>query len=97
MPDKTAADAMKLATSAWWLWAESGYVIWSRSWMMMTGAPGAQAEAQRMVSEKVKAANDLMWQTMTGSLGSGIGAAQKSVDFYGRKVSANRRRLAKKP
>ncbi|WP_066553854.1 hypothetical protein [Croceicoccus bisphenolivorans] len=96
MPEKTARDTLKLATSAYWLWAESCFVIWSRSWMIISGAPGSQAEAQRMVLEKVQAGNELMWQAMTGGLGTGLLAAQKSVDQLGRKVSANRRRLAKK-
>lgn len=95
MPARTAADTVRLATSAWWLWAESCYVVWTRSWIIASGAPGAKAEAERMVLEKVQAGNELMWQAMTGSLGTGIGAAQKSVDHVSRKVTANRRRLAK--
>lgn len=94
---RAAQDSLRLATSAWWLWAESCYVIWARSWMIMAGAPGAQAESQRMVAEKIQAGNELMWQAMTGSLGTGMGAAQKSVDRLGRTVSANRRRLSGAP
>lgn len=98
VPDaRAAADAMKLATSAWWLWADSCFVIWSRSWMIMSGAPGAHAETERMVSEKVQASAELMMKAMTGSLGTGMVAAQRGVELYGRKVSANRRRLGNKP
>ena len=93
---KDAEDAMRLATNAWWLWADSCFVIWSRSMMIMAGAPGADKEAERMVAEKVRAAQELGWQAMTGALGTGMIAAQKSVDFYGRRVSANRRRLSKR-
>ena len=64
--------------------------------MIASGARGADAEAQRMIAEKVQAAQELGWKAMTGSLGTGMVAAQRSVDFYGRKVSANRRRLAKR-
>ncbi|RVQ69462.1 hypothetical protein EKN06_04625 [Croceicoccus ponticola] len=92
---KSAPDPLSLATSATMLWVESCYVIWARSWMIMAGGPGAAKESQRMVAEKVQASQELMMQAMTGSLGSGMVAAQRSVDHYGRKVSANRRRLAK--
>lgn len=96
LPDaRAAADAMKLATSAWWLWADSCFVIWSRSWMILSGAPGAQAESQRMVTEKIQASTELMMKAMTGSLGTGMVAAQRGVDHYGRKVGANRRRLGR--
>ena len=97
MPDRAAHDSLRLATSAWWLWAESCYVIWARSWMIMAGAPGAEAESRRMVAEKIYAGNELLLKAMTGSLGSGIGAAQKSVDHFGRTVSANRKRLSGTP
>ena len=94
MPSKTAADTVKLATSAYWLWAESCFVIWHRSWMIMAGSPGAKAEAERMVTEKVQASSELMTKALTGSLGTGMGAVQRSVDHLGTAVSANRRRLA---
>lgn len=95
LPDaRAAADAMKLATSAWWLWADSCFVIWSRSWMILSGAPGAQAESQRMVTEKIEASTELIMKALTGSLGTGMVAAQRGVDHFGRTVGANRRRLA---
>ncbi len=97
MPDREVQDSLRLVTSAWWLWVESCYVIWARSWMIMAGAPGAEAESHRMVAEKIQAGNELMWKAMSGSLGTGIGAAQKSVDHFGRTVSANRKRLSGTP
>jgi len=95
MARKSGSDPAKLATDAMWLWAESWYVIAMRSWMIMAGDPRAQREANLMVAEKVRAAAELSFMAMTGSLSVGDKAVERTIEHVGRKVTANRRRLSK--
>jgi len=82
-------DPLRLATSLTWLWAESCFVIAARNWMILTGQPGAAGEAQRMVEEKVRISAELALGAMAGR------DLQAGIDHVSRKVSANRRRLAR--
>ncbi|GGD55074.1 hypothetical protein [Croceicoccus mobilis] len=88
------SDPFALASSAWWLWAESWFVIWSRTMLIATGDANGQREASRMVMEKLEANAELGMKLMTGQLGYGDKAVKNSLVHYGRKVSANRRRLS---
>ncbi|WP_144098058.1 hypothetical protein [Croceicoccus sediminis] len=95
MSRKAGTDPAKLATDAMMLWAESWFVIAARSWMIMSGDPRAQREASRMVEEKMRAAAELSFMAMTGSLGTGDKAVERTIKHVGKTVSANRRRLSK--
>jgi hypothetical protein len=87
---------MKLSTDAWLLGLEASSVIGQRTMMMAMGAPGAQEEAARMISEKIDSTMALQMRAMTGGLGATPqGAATQIVAHYRKKVRANRRRLAK--
>ena len=71
-------------------------MIGLRTLKMAAGGPDADAERQRMVSEKIAAG--LAWQALalTGGLGlTPQGAAAKTLTHYRRRVRANRRRLSK--
>ena len=61
-----------------------------------SGGKSAKAEAERMMSEKIRAGLDLQKMAMTGALGlRGCHATGKALRYYRRKVRANRRRLIK--
>ena len=83
--------------SAWWklgldatlLTMESQQVIGLRLAKLAAGGSAAQAEAQRMVSEKIAAANEAAHLLARG------GSTSKVMAGYRRKVQANMRRLAK--
>ncbi len=86
---------LRLGLDAWSLGAESSAVIGLRMMKMAAGGAAAEAEARRMVSEKVEAGVALQMLALTGGLGvTPHGAAAKTVAHYRRKVRANRRRLA---
>lgn len=79
---KVGFDMMMLA-------AEAQGVIAQRMMMFAMGGPKAQAEAQRMVTEKVLAAGEAAMQMATGASHGAI------VNGYRRKVRANSRRLGR--
>lgn len=89
------ADWMKLAHDSYWLWAESLMVMGMRTGDMMSSR-GSERENALMVSEKVKAAAEVGMMIATAGLASPEKTAGKAVKHYRRKVSANRRRLARK-
>lgn len=68
---------------------ESQQVIGLRMAKLALGDAAAQAEAQRMVSEKITAASEAALLLATG------GSTQKVIAGYRRKVRANVRRLSK--
>jgi hypothetical protein len=76
------------------LWADASMVIALRSWKMMAGGPAAARELERSVSEKVEAGAELAGALVGGRIRSPEAAARKAVTLYGRKVRANRKRLA---
>jgi hypothetical protein len=87
---------LKLALDAWSLGMESSSVIGLRTLKIAAGGAAADAEARRMVEEKVSAGFE--WQTL--ALAGGLGltphrAAAKTLAHYRRKVRANQRRLLK--
>ena len=86
-------DWMKLAHDSYWLWAESLMVMGMRTSDMMTGK-GSDRENALMVSEKVRAAAEVGMMLATSS--ASPKTSGKAVRHYRRKVTANRKRLARK-
>jgi len=85
-----------LGIDAWALGVEASTVIGLRTLKFAAGGVAAEAEARRMVSEKVAAGLDLHAKAMRGALGwSPVGATAKTVGHYRRKVRSNLRRLRK--
>ena len=81
---------------AWSLGLEASTVVGLRMWKLAAGGAAAEAEAVRMVSEKVEAGLALQARAMSGGLGATPqSAAAQTLSHYRRKVRANRRRLAK--
>ncbi|GJE10395.1 MULTISPECIES: hypothetical protein [Methylobacterium] len=78
-----------LGTDLAMLGVEAQMVIGERIAMLMVGGPKARREAERMVSEKIRAAGNA---AVTLALG---GTPRKVVRGYRRKVRANHRRLSK--
>ena len=80
----------------WRLGIEASTVIALRSWKMAAGGSAAEAEAKRMVTEKIKTGLALQAMAAAGGLGfTAPGAVKKTVAHYRRKVRANKRRLSK--
>lgn len=90
------ADWMKLASDSYWLWAESMMVIGMRTTGMLTRRPGHEREAVRMVAEKLRANAELAAQLTTLGTLAPEQAAQKVVTHYGKRVTANRKRLSRR-
>ncbi|HEY3813299.1 MAG TPA: hypothetical protein VGL66_08725 [Caulobacteraceae bacterium] len=87
---------LDLSVDAWSLGLEANMVIGLRMMKLAAGGAAAQAEVQRMVSEKTDAGVALMTKGMVGALGlSPQDVVAKSLTHYRRKVRANRRRLSK--
>ncbi|THD60707.1 hypothetical protein [Phenylobacterium sp.] len=81
---------------AWRLGLEASAVIGLRTMLIVQGGPRARAESERMVSEKIAAGLSLGAMAMSGRLGATpASASARTLAHYRRKVSANRRRLAK--
>ena len=76
------------------LWADAATVMMLRAWRMMGGGPAAQREAKRMMSEKVEAGFEFAGAVAAGKVATPEGAATKAMATYGKRVRANRRRLA---
>jgi hypothetical protein len=82
--------------SAWSLGIEASTVIGLRTLKLAAGGAAGEAEARRMVSEKIDAGLALQTLALTGGLGfNPHGAAAKALTHYRRKVRANRRRLSR--
>jgi hypothetical protein len=81
---------------AWILGIESISVIALRTLKIAAGGVAAEAEAFRMVSEKIESGLALQALALTGGLGfTAESAATKTLAHYRSKVRANRRRLIK--
>lgn len=86
----------RLGRDAFALGAESAAVMTLRTMKIAAGGAPAEAEAERMVSEKIEAARALRMMALTGALGfTAPGVVDKSIKHYRRKVRANRRRLTR--
>lgn len=88
---------LRLGIEAWRLGLEASSVVALRSMKLATASgPVAEAEARRMVDEKIEAALALQALALSGNLGiTPHGAAARTLAHYRRKVRANKRRLAK--
>jgi hypothetical protein len=81
---------------AWRLGMEASTVIGLRTLKIAQGGAAGQAEAERMVSEKVQAGMELQALALTGGLGvTPASASARTLAHYRRRVGANRRRLSK--
>ena len=81
---------------AWRLGCEASAVIGLRSLVLAQGGAQAQAEAARMISEKVAAGASLQAKAISGALGaSPASMSARTLAHYRRRVSANRRRLSR--
>jgi hypothetical protein len=87
---------LRLGFNTWALGMEASSVIALRTLKILSGGAAGEAEARRMVDEKVEAGFALQSTALTGGLcPTAHGAAAKVVAHYRRKVRANRRRLTK--
>ncbi len=85
-----------IGIDAWSLAVESNMVIAMRLGALATGGPAAAREAERMVAEKVAANIALGTDLLTGKLGAHPETIMRNgIKHYSRKVTANRKRLAK--
>lgn len=92
----SAANWMTLGMNSWMLGMEAAWVIQLRMLKLAAGGAAAEAEAGRMVGEKVAANIELGAKIASGRLGSGgakSGAAV--VRHYAGPVKANARRLSR--
>ncbi len=91
------AAMVQLGFDSWRLWADASSVIWLRSLRMMQGGKQAEREAERMVSEKMRAGATLglaMWPLLaSGAAPEALASA--AIGHYQKPVGANRRRLSK--
>ena len=85
----STAQWYRLMFDASRLWADAGMVVALRSWRLMAGGPTAERELERAVSEKAAAGAEL-----AGALAGGSVATRKALTVYGKRVRANRKRLA---
>ena len=85
-----------IGLDAWRLGLEASTVIGLRTLKIAQGGAAGEAEAERMVREKMEAGLALQALALTGGLGaSPASASARTLAHYKRKVSANRRRLIK--
>lgn len=85
-----------MAWDSWRLGLEASTVMGLRAFRIAQGGETGAAEAERMVREKVEAGVALGAMALTGGLGATpASATARTLAHYRRKVSANRRRLAK--
>lgn len=86
-----------LGLDMWMLGAEASSVIALRTVKLAAGGAAAEAEASRMVAEKMTAGVSLLQRAATGQLGATMPAiASATVADYRKKVRANRRRLSRR-
>jgi 3-oxoacyl-ACP reductase-like protein len=94
---RRAASWISLAFDSWAMGVEASAVIGMRLTKLAAGGADADAEAQRMVAEKVGAAIELQMLAATGGLGTSLeSAAGRSLRHVRKKVRANRRRLGRR-
>ncbi len=72
-------------------------VIWLRSLRIAQGGAQAEIEATRMITEKVAALAEAQVAATAAALRGSKkhGVARKALGVYAKRVSSNRRRLAK--
>lgn len=93
-PADTVATWSRLWLDTSLLMADAATVMTMRGWRMMAGGRSAERELQRMVGEKVEAGFELAGAIASGRVRSPEGAARAAIGTYGKRVRANRKRLA---
>lgn len=97
MDGKAYGAWMKAGMDMWMLGAEAGSVMALRVARIATGGSAGAAEAELMVTEKVRAAIEVQTRLMTGALGvTLLEATQGTLKHYRRRVAANNKRLTGK-
>lgn len=93
---KYANPWLRLSFDMMHLSAEAGGVVALRMMKVAQGGAAATAEAELMVSEKLRSTAEVAAQFWTSAMtGTAHLAPQRAVSHYRRKVRANRRRLSK--
>jgi len=93
---RTRNPWLRIGFDAWALGLEASTVIGLRTLKIAAGGADAEAEALRMVREKVDAAVALQAKALRGGLGfTSARVASEKLAHYRRPVRANRRRLSK--
>lgn len=82
---------------AWQIGLEAQSVIALRMLRLAAGGARAEAEASRMVTEKVMAAGEAQMAATMSAMGGHKEhvIAAKALNVYGKRVRANRRRLSR--
>lgn len=91
MPDFAAWNSLAMDSAA--LWMEAANVVWLRSLRIAQGGKLAEREAERMVSEKLRANWELGWKLLDLTGAAPETQARRSLNHYRGKVRANKRRL----
>jgi len=86
-------DWLRLSTAAAFLSMESVAVVWLRGSLLLSRDPARRQEAVRMITEKFEANVELATKFATMGPRSPREAALLSVNHYGARVRANRKRL----
>lgn len=84
---------LSLTFDAIQLGMEAQTVIGLRVMKAMSGGPGANAEASRMITEKIEATMELQSSLIATALSEPHVGPAKAVAMYRKKVQANRKRL----
>jgi hypothetical protein len=96
MDEKTLRQLQMLGGDLCALWAEAAAVVWLRSKKLAEGGPGAMAEAELMVTEKIASNQELLARLASGKLGkTPLAVTAKTARYYLTGVRANRRRLSR--
>jgi len=91
---RRTASWFDLSMSAMQLGLEAQSVIALRLMKVAAGGAAAEAECQRMVSEKTQAALDAQWQIGKSAMSGRLDLAPaRAIALYRRRVRANQRRL----
>ena len=86
-----------LGMKAWQIGFEAQSVVALRMLRLAAGGARAQAEASRMVTEKILAAGEAQAAAATATMRGDKKhvVAGKALNIYGKRVRANRRRLSR--
>lgn len=93
----SATDVVSLSQDVWRLWMEASAVIGLRSMRIMQGGKLAEREAKLMLDEKLLANATLGFALLPAIMAAATPAmlASEGLGHYGKRVSANRRRLSR--
>ena len=85
---------LHLGLRSWALGMEASQVMALRTLKILSGGSAGQAEARRMIDEKLQAAIELQSAALRGNLGlTPPSVCGKVMSRYQRKVRSNRQRL----